>query len=348
MIAILCIIVLIWLIGIFTLIFRPGPDEYGKVILSRFLLIVGVICMSVFLIPIFIFTFIEKSVLLSLAFLAFSVLGAVLVIAYLNCRIWYDDDGFTHKNFWGVKRRYKYTDIAAINEHFDDTYLYVGKRRIVIDWLSLGNRDLIILANKKYKESYGKPIPKTKKLKYDIFNGHISDPGGILVAFVLGYLVIIILAILIVSIIWDNPFSNFETVQASFSSCYRDDEDINLMSVDGDKYIIRFVPEEYDTKKIEAICDGYTVLDVQVKRYTSKDKSPYYLVKSIYKNKIEIISKNEISEFQKNRNFVFIWFPIGFFILWSGCTVVSIIVGRNPKKYAKYVKLFFKPGYIIW
>ena len=54
-----------------------------------------------------------------------------LIIAYFNQRIYYTDEMFVHKNFWGIKRLYRYEDITGIRID-GDVNLFLGKRKVRI------------------------------------------------------------------------------------------------------------------------------------------------------------------------------------------------------------------------
>ena len=88
---------------------------------------------------------------MSVVLLFFSSLGATLIIAFANCRISYDEDGFVAKNFFGVKRKFTYDQVTAIKENMHEDYIYVGKRRVMIDEFSVGGKEFIAYVKKRYR-----------------------------------------------------------------------------------------------------------------------------------------------------------------------------------------------------
>ena len=103
--------------GVLAFLRRPKKTEKGKVCLPIALAIVGVICSAAFLIPTFICAFSDESKETAPVFLVLSMLCASLIVAYINCRIYYDEEGFTAKNFFGIKRRFSYDQITGIKEN---------------------------------------------------------------------------------------------------------------------------------------------------------------------------------------------------------------------------------------
>ena len=102
--------------GIVAFLRQPKKREKGKVCLPKSLVIIGLIASLVFLIPAFIIAFSDEPIWESIFFFAFSLLGITLIIAFINCRISYDEDGFVVKSFFGIKRHFTYGQITGIKE----------------------------------------------------------------------------------------------------------------------------------------------------------------------------------------------------------------------------------------
>ena len=184
--------------GVFAFLRKPEEAEKGKVHLPKFFAILGTISSSIFLVPAIITAFSDGDVWVPVCFLTFSLLGATLIIAFMNCRISYDDDGFVAKTFFGIKRRVSYDQVTAIKENMHETYIYVGKRRVMVDEFSIGGKDFINLVKKKYRTfNNGQSLPKITKTKNDIFNGHVKDVTGVYVAYVL--VTVLLVGLVIVS-----------------------------------------------------------------------------------------------------------------------------------------------------
>ena len=143
--------------GVFAFLRKPKTAEKGKVHLPKFFAILGTITSTIFLIPTIITAFSDEDIWVPIVFLVFSLLGATLIIAFMNCRISYDDDGFVAKTFFGIKRKVSYDQVTAIKENMHETYIYVGKRRVMVDEFSIGGKDFGSMS------IVGVKIPKNEK-----------------------------------------------------------------------------------------------------------------------------------------------------------------------------------------
>ena len=147
--------------GVLAFLKQPKKAENGKVHFPKFFIIFGLICSTVFLIPTIITAFLDEPIWIPILFLALSILGAVFIVAYVNCRITYDENEFTAKGFWGVRRTYTYDQVTAIREKLHEVYLYVGKRRILIDAYAIGGKEFVAHVKKRYRTLHnGAAIPK--------------------------------------------------------------------------------------------------------------------------------------------------------------------------------------------
>ena len=123
--------------------------EKGKVQLPIGLAALGIIGTVFSLVPAFIVAILDGDILLSILFVALSLLGTTLIVAFVNCRITYDENEFTAKNFFGIKRTFKYEQVTAIKVRTHETFIYVGKHRVMVDELSKGGAEFIALVREK-------------------------------------------------------------------------------------------------------------------------------------------------------------------------------------------------------
>ncbi len=325
-------------------------SEDGKVYLHKFLAILGAITSVVFLIPAIITAFLDEPLWIPIIFLLLSLLGITLIIAFINCRISYDQDGFVHKSFFGIKRRFTYDQVTAIKENTHEKFLYVGNRRLMVDEFSIGGDDFIKLVKKKYRTIHdGKSIPKIYKTKYDIFNGNVTDAGGFLFAYIIVAVLLIGLVILMVVYTYFSPSTKSNTIERSvrFISCDAKQEEVVLTSADKQIYVIRFIDDQFNSKDIQAICDEKTVVTAYSTEVTPRYADDYYSLKAIVHNGRYLLSFEETNRFHSQEYRPLIAFALGMFLLFGVYVAGSIVVGRNPKKFSKRVtRLFFKDGYI--
>ena len=127
-------------------------------------------------------------------FAAFMLLGVSLIMAYINCRITYDEKGFTVTNFWGITRTYTYDDITRL-KGTKDVKLYVGERVVRIDDMAVGKTQFLFYAEARYMKTHGgRGIPITSpdgKKDFDLFNGNVENAEEFIIiyAMLLGFVV---------------------------------------------------------------------------------------------------------------------------------------------------------------
>ena len=336
--------------GILAFMRQPQKAEAGKVHLHKFLGIFGTVCSVIFLIPAIVTAFADEPVWVPICFLAIAALSASLVVGFVNCRIWYDEEGFVSKNFFGVKRRFTYDQVTAIKQDMNESYIYMGEHRVMIDQLAVGGLEFILQVEKKYRTMHGgMSLPKMQKAKHDIFNGNVSDVGGFLFAYILLAVVVVAFLILSVYYVFFDLSTENNTIEqsVSFISCERNDENIVLTSGENQTYIIRFANEQFDANNIQAICDGKTVVTTYSTEVKPEEAEPYYSVKAILYNGGYLLSFDETNRFHRQEFWPVILLALGLCVLWGSYVAISIVVGRNPRKFSKkFVRLFFKDGYI--
>ena len=130
---ILCYAIIPLIVGAIISVLKKSKPKESKndsvVYLNKFLPIIGVICSAFFLVPAFIALYSDESIWIPICFLIFVLLGVTLIIAYFNCRIYYNEEEFTVKYFIGIKRTFTYDQITGIRKEMHEDYLYMGKHR---------------------------------------------------------------------------------------------------------------------------------------------------------------------------------------------------------------------------
>lgn len=327
---------------------QPKESEEGKVYLPRFFAILGAVAALIFLIPAVITAITGESLWVPIAFFAFSLFCTSLIIAFLNCRIFYTQDGFTHKNFFGIKRKFTYEQVTAIKENTHEKYIYIGKRRIMVDEFSIGGDDFIKLVKEKYQTIHnGKNLPKmSHKTKFDIFKGNVKDPAGFVIAYVLFIVISIWFLIYSIYPIY-VPSTPDNTIKHStrFVSCEIKSKEIILTSSDNQLYKICFIDRQFNAKEIQNLCDEKKV--VTTYSDTPWHEKSYYPLKAIVYNDTYLLSFEETNRLEKEEYILSVVLGVAMSLAFGMYVIFSIIVGRNPKKFSKQiVKLFFKNGYI--
>jgi hypothetical protein len=226
--------------GIFAFLRQPKATEKGKVHFPKFFVIFGAIASSIFLITAIITSLSGEDAWISFGFLVFSSLGTILIIAFINCRISYDEDGFVAKTFFGIKRKVSYHQVTAIKENMHETLIYVSKRKVIVDEFSIGGTDFINFIKKKYRILHnGQNLPRIEPAKNDIFNGHIKETTGLYFAYgVVSAIIIGLLLFLICDACIPKNKKNTIEQTVTIASCNIEENGVILNSTRGDIYKI--------------------------------------------------------------------------------------------------------------
>ena len=327
---------------------KPRKSEIGKVHLPKMLAAIGGIT-AVFFLILFVASYADGEKGVSIFFLGFAAMGTLPIIAYLNCRISYDDDGFVAKTFFGIKRRVTYDQVTAMKENMHETYIYFGKRRVMVDELAVGGKEFISFVRKKYRVFHnGQSLPKICKKKKDIFNGHVNDVAGFYFAY---GLVLVLLTGVIVFMLFNicipKNVNNTLEQTVTFISCDVKEDEVILTSADGSIYKISYSAEQINIQEIESICNGESKVTIYCKKVTPDDAEDFYSIKAIKYNDSYLLSFEEENRLYRQESLPIIGFFLFMLLVWVAFIVASVIVGRNPHKFSKRViRLFFKDGYI--
>lgn len=350
--AITVLIVSLLMSGVFSRSKRLKKSNGNGVFLPDFFLIIGIIGMIVFGILLCAMVYSGAEILvLSLIPIVFILVSISLIMAWKNCYILYDDEGFTQSTFFGRKRHFTYDQVTGYKGGAGaDFSIYVGKKKVSVDKMAINNAEFLSLVMLKCMDN-GVALKKIRG-KGDIFNGNIKNPGEIiavytiLLFFMVGFTVF--LGWMSLSPVTEKDCEKYEIV---FNKCEQKGSDLYLYSKekDLDEFII-FNYSNYmdDIDRIEKLCDKKEKFSVWSKHYNIEEKGEYNeICKLSYKG--EKFYTFDDATIQKRKDFSAI--PV--LLVFSGMTllivlivVFSIITGRNPKKYPRLVKLFFRKEYI--
>lgn len=331
--------------GVITLLRRPKQAQAGEVRAPIFIGILGVVCFLLCMIPTVI-TFVQDEPLaVPIIFLAFALLGMALLFAFINCRIWYDEEGFTVRNFFGVKRRYTYDQLVGIREA-RDTHLMIGKRQIMVEEIFVGREEFVTHLKEEYRRrNNGKAIPEIQKLKFDLFNGNLKSPHEAL--FVIIFLGVLLLAFLGFAV-WatfvssSSPENTLER-QVTFYHYETTGKDILIRGTDSQLYRIRSTDEAFDAQKIKALCDQRATVTVYVDQVTPEEGDDYFLLKAVLQDGKYVLTFEETTRFHRAENRQLLWIMLAAAAIFAAYAAGTVVVGRNPKKFSKrIVRLFFK------
>ena len=135
--------------------------------------VIGVVCSFAFNIPA-VFLAIREQVEISLVLFSFSMLSISLIFGYLNCRIYYDENGIVVQNFWRKRETIFYHEITDIKVEMD-IVLKTEKTEITIRDYMVGRFDFLsfiapyLKFSKRRKLKSIVEIPRTRKYRDAVY-----------------------------------------------------------------------------------------------------------------------------------------------------------------------------------
>ena len=345
---IVCLILFILLLcGIAAALVSLNRDKRNCIAMPKYYLVVGIVCACTFPIALF---FAKDSVPHIVLFSA-SFLGSLcLILAHLNCRIYYDETSFTVKGFFGTRRTYSYPEIEYIRGKRKDVNLYIGKQIITINEHAPKKYEFLTLARAQYRKYHnGNAIPQRSQYKKDLFCGHVEEPESFIIAYAL--ISVLIIGCLIASfvLVKEATAADFEPITVSPDSCEIVLGDLRLYEKDDPTYysIQNYAKYMEDPEGVPALLEKGQSLQVLAKYHADKGRS-YFSVASLTGEDGTAYYTLEMYNQNYMENLRIIRIILGIFgIVWGGFVALSIYVGRHPDKFSKkFIRLFFKDGYI--
>lgn len=327
-------------------------SDRGRVYLPSIFAFIGAICGG-FSIAFTVWAALsEESPWVALCFLGFVLLCGVVSMAHLNCRVTYDDDSFTHRNFLGFKRTFAYTDITGIRERpsLSDSLLYVGRRRVVLETLAVGGMEFEGHLRKRYRSLHGgRTIPVIKAKHGDPFNGHVEGGAGIIFAYCLMSVVCVGMLTACVVITWFAPPTPEKSVvtEVVFERVHEQGNTLYLRSADGLKHELRDMDDGVDREAIKALCDGKTVVTVYgSKQHEGEDgQEPFRVIYALAVGDTYLVDFEDAARLHVRGYWPIVALFASFTLIWGVFVFFSFRVGRHPERYSKKViKIFFKEG----
>ncbi|MBQ7646309.1 MAG: hypothetical protein IJS94_03470, partial [Clostridia bacterium] len=165
----------------------------------------------------------------------------LIIIAQLNKKIVYDEEGFTRTTLFGRKKRYLYNDITGIDE--DGLKLWFGSERVNVGIDYEGRSEFKKYLKKRWRtEHNGAAIPKVKKA--DFFRGNLKNPGKMTAR----YVALLIFAVTVIPLCYTISRNDFTPEDLEYKdirvvSYTEKDGDLILTGENGKTYSI----EEYRT-----------------------------------------------------------------------------------------------------
>ena len=191
-------------------------------------------------------------------------------------------------------------------------------------------------------------LEAAQKLR-DIFNGNVQDVTGFWFATILVSLICIAGLLFSIYITYFVSFteSNTTAESVSFITCNVKQEEIVLSSSNKKIYKVENIDNQSITNGILSLCDGEKKVTVYSREYAPEGEENFYSIKAIKYNDDFLLSFDETNKWrsQNHAKLIIIFGVLS--LLWALFITGSIIIGRNPKKFSRWiVRLFFKDGAI--
>ena len=337
--------------------YMNGKERYqtrnGHVFLPGFIGVIGIVGMLVFHIPLAAIAFSGGPVAVFAVMCCFAWLSSSLTIARLNCRIDYDDTGFTRTNFFGIKKRLSYDDLTGQYQANGETVLYAKDHPVKIDRLAYGKYDFISFAKKQRRiANGGDSLPKIKKYPSDaLFRKNVKEPAS----FIVIYSLMMVLCIIMIVIISVLGFKQTRAEELTYADVTVKDletvkSDIRITTHETDYYFVLCGNKKLlkdDPELIEKLSESGAAFRFGYKMLGSTGKEYGYVSNVLLQDGTELLSIETADIYGRNDAILVIAFFSGFFVLFLFCMLITVRIGRHPERYSKRIKrLFFKDGYI--
>lgn len=283
---------------------------------------------------------------LTILFGMFVLLGMSLMLAWKNCYVSYDKKGFTHKNFLGRCRSFSYEEVTAWEMgrgNSMEAHLYVGKKKIPFSMLDKSASGFLIKVFDAYRKSHkGTHIPNRHDFQKNKigFRAHVHNPGEFLAIFIM------VIAFIVGVMIWIavdglQPIDENDGQKHVLT--------FDAWSITDDNFLLHTTQEtapfeissyqEYlsNVEGLKGNCDSNTVFTLWATYREPDDREPYYDVLSIFSEEEVYLTFEDSTDQARKGAYMVLMLMGGILLLELLTALVIYLVGRNPKKYPKWL-----------
>ena len=287
---------------------------------------------------------------------AFLIMGLAMIIVWINKQISFNENCFTYRSFWGIKKQYTYEQIVSRWGDSESGYkLFTDdKRKISVDKIMCNAEEFFFFANKKYNQIHaGRLIPESKKK--DIFNNNLRNPSDYIALFVI---ICLCWCTMIGLGIWgyiDNKDMNESDCDyiASEVIGYRKDENNLILTVKGFKeemHIEGFYDFAKNQEEFLTLCNENKTFDAWC-RYSDSDnpmETAYYNIAKISYNETVFYSFEDYDKALESSKWILLTGIVVCSLCMAGLMALFLAVARNPHKFSpKLVKALIKPSEFV-
>lgn len=143
-------IVRLFMSGKFASSKRMENSNERRVCLPDFFLSVGIFSFIFFVVCFIVGAIFSPNIFLLVTLALFALVSASLILAWRNCYITYDDNGFMQSTFWGKKKCFTYDMVTGWKDRNGAALdIYLGKEKIKIDTLAVNKAEFLQVIESK-------------------------------------------------------------------------------------------------------------------------------------------------------------------------------------------------------
>lgn len=267
-----------------------------------------------------------------------------LMVAYRNCVIRFDDNGFTARNFLGIRRSCGYGNVEGLRTG-KDKRLYFQGHSILLDEMSLGTKEFLVTLKRGYSREKGKIFPEDPSFKrrWDPMNGHLDYPWLYFILWIVMIAICLGIPGIAIWAVCEGPnTAPLELRQVQFVRHDAQNQAVGLYMMSEEEPLLAdwYLHYEPSLPDPDVFCNGelWTVGTEAGSRYI------LYLASS---DGTEYITPVREYEAYRSSQLPAVWIlcavcPVG--VIFS---IFGILVGRNPDRFSQRVRrMYYKDGYL--
>lgn len=300
----------------------------------------------------------DGSLLCSIVFSLIAFVAMSLMILWSNCKITYDESGFTHKNYFGFNKRFTYEQVTAWYD--DDSELFVSSlcvadKKIYFSLDCDEVDEFCQLIRSCYEQTHNNEhIPTirkargerdTKKRKNNLrgFRNNVPNAKDYpVVILLIAVPLIICLVFSIIDSYKNVDISDLDGYKVNFYDYYVDGQDLYLVS---SKEEIPFCIIEYkhhlnNSDDLFLKINGQTEFNLTAKHCSSGKYGPgysYYRVYTISSGNVFYRNVEDINKLNQRLSNSYIAAFGGFLIILIIFSIIMYLVGRFPHKFPEWL-----------
>lgn len=334
---------------------RRHRNESGRektAYLSVMLLWVGLVCGSIFLILSWICALQNGGVGVVICFSFFVLLCLGMMLGWRNCKIVYDQKGFTQYNILLMQRSFTYDQLTGYrlaDGVSTDIKLYACGKTITIDMLAKNGIDFLVEARKGYARcNNGTELPNTWKTERKTmkqtgkgsFSAHVHNPGEFLAVFILLMLFMVGASVFcFVGMLQPIDPDDCQQMNLGFSSWKTDGDTLFLYSNEFEEPFKIGDYEAYMTgfAQLTEKCDGKTQFTAWAEYYDPDDGDPYYIIRELSADGMVFRTFADSTNAMREGWGPVVCLIVGLDLLLLLMSWMTYKVGCNPRKYPKWL-----------